>query len=943
MSGRGWGAGALAFASGIFVADTGEGPASGWLVGGAVFWLAVALGCLRAHPVAARGCALALLFLSGALRLELRLDDVREDRRRLEALTPGAIHRLEADVTARREQRFGFEVELERVRGLAPGRLPERLLLFVPTDDTPGRPDRLLVKGQRVRLGVRVDPVEGTRNPGSRDAARSAARRGFAVRARLVDPGWVVGVGVGETGEGVFRRNLIRLVRPRLEAFGGGGLALALVLGDRRSLSDETLSAIRRLGLSHLMAISGLHVGLVGASAAWLVARRRGPPTGRRRLLASAVGVLAAGGYADLAGAGPAVVRAVLLLFVASVALPLRRPLRPMPALALVALVLGVAEPGWFFDLGAQLSFAACGGLAFVFAGRAGAVRAWASGPRLAGFVRASSTTTLAASFAVAPWLASAGLPLVPWTLPSNLVAVPALGFLVLPASFGAVAAAVTGGLLPVAPWLLPLAGFEAAACYAASELPVPRSLDGLNAPILWIVCLTGLALVRCQAVFAAAALWGVVALVGAPPGGSLGRFPEVPRVVFLDVGQGDATLVEGRTARILIDAGRGTGRADAAGGVERALRALGRGPVDVLVVTHGDADHRGGALALLRRRWAEALWLPAGARADPRLEGLAAEAAALGVPVRWVSAGERLTTGDIVTDVLGPLPASGGWTRSTNESSLVLRVELPEMRLLLTADIGLTTEAALRGTGFDLRADVLKVGHHGSAGSTGPDFLTAVDPAITVVSAPCRPRQGLPNPGVLARLEVSGARLAWTGRDGAIGVARREGDWAVAQWGEARRCPADPGPGAPQLLAGEPGRSLLDERPLRFARIRRLAERLAQLFLASIGILETHSLELPDSAQSRANGEGGIRGNMVRDLEDAVHQTVRWNELVDQADSKRVLGIDRFGGIEQMVGVDCIDLSGEGDGRLARRVEAKGDLLECEGCFGDGVAQLAA
>lgn len=941
MSGRGWGAGALAFASGIFVADAGEGPASGWLVGGAVFWLAMALGGLRAHPVAARGCALALLFLSGALRLELRLDAVREDRRRFEALTPGAIHRLEADVTARREKRFGFEVELERVRGLAPGRLPERLLLFVPTDDAPGRPDRLLVKGQRVRLGVRVDPVEGTRNPGSRDAARSAARRGFAVRARLVDPAWVVGVGAAE--EGAFRRNLIRLVRPRLEALAGGGLALALVLGDRRSLSDETLSAIRHLGLSHLMAISGLHVGLVGASAAWLVARRRGPPNSGRRLLASAVGVLAAGGYADLAGAGPAVVRAALLLFVASVALPLRRPLGIVRALALVALVLGVAEPGWFFDLGAQLSFAACGGLAFVFAGRAGAVRAWASGPRLAGFVRASTTTTLAASFAVAPWLASAGLPLVPWTLPSNLVAVPALGFLVLPASFGAVAAAATGGLFPIAPWLLPLAGFEAAACYAASELPVPRGLDGLNAPILWIVCLAGLALVRCQAVFAAAALWGVVALVGAPPGGSLGRFPEVPRIVFLDVGQGDATLVEGRTARILIDAGRGAGRPDAAGRVERALRALGRGPVDVLVVTHGDADHRGGALALLRRRWAEALWLPAGARSDSRLEGLAVEAAALGVPVRWVSGGERLTTGDIVTDVLGPLTSSGGWARSTNESSLVLRVELPEMRVLLTADIGIATEAALRGAGVDLRADVLKVGHHGSAGSTGPDFLTAVDPAITVVSAPCRPRRGLPNPGVLARLEGSGARLAWTGRDGAIGVARREGEWVVAQWGNSRRCLAHSGPSGPRLLADEPGRPLLDERPLRFARILRLAKRLAQLLLARIGILETHSLELPDSAQSRANGEGGIRGNLVRDLEDAVHQTVRWNELVDQADSKRVLGIDRLGRIEQMVGVDCIDLSGEGDGRLASRVEAEGDLLECEGCFGDGVAQLGA
>lgn len=163
-------------------------------------------------------------------------------------------------------------------------------------------------------------------------------------------------------------------------------------------------------------------------------------------------------------------------------------------------------------------------------------------------------------------------------------------------------------------------------------------------------------------------------------------------------------------------------------------------------------------------------LWLPPGGKMDPDLAGLVAAALRRGTAIREVSeVTGAVAVGDIrVTPLWPPAEIAG---RSRNEHSLVVRVERGDVSILLTGDIGWVSESSLVDAGVDLRADVLKVAHHGSGKSSSLRFLEAVNPSVAIVSAPCHSRMGLPNPEALARLRSRGAAVWWTGRDGAVSV----------------------------------------------------------------------------------------------------------------------------------------------------------------------------
>ena len=245
------------------------------------------------------------------------------------------------------------------------------------------------------------------------------------------------------------------------------------------------------------------------------------------------------------------------------------------------------------------------------------------------------------------------------------------------------------------------------------------------------------------------------------------------------------------------------------------ALRAEGVNRLDVLAITHGDLDHRGGAFRVLSAMKVDELWLPALSAPDRELDALAAFAAGKGVRVRRVAKGDRWESGEAMkVEVLWPQAAarpsrSGrsdrewpaetigaglafGPGRARNDASLVLRVELAGLRVLFTADVGANVEAALQTRPEALRSDVLKVGHHGSRHSSSARFLATVAPRIAIVSAPCGAGRGLPSPLALGRLRAAGAELGWTGRDGAIGVAAdRAARPVMRYWGSPRQCAA--------------------------------------------------------------------------------------------------------------------------------------------------------
>tara|TARA_B100000530_G_scaffold283354_1_gene197396 strand:- start:164 stop:955 length:792 start_codon:yes stop_codon:yes gene_type:complete len=244
-------------------------------------------------------------------------------------------------------------------------------------------------------------------------------------------------------------------------------------------------------------------------------------------------------------------------------------------------------------------------------------------------------------------------------------------------------------------------------------------------------------------------------------------------RVTALDVAHGDALIVQapgGKTA--LIDSGGGGGtRGDAYLASKTLLPALSRLGVtvlDALVVTHADLDHMGAAQALSERIEIRELWVAPCALGHPRVVDLARRINARGGRIRVLESEDIIRWGELKFVVLWPR-AGHGCAAGRNESGLVIRMDFGDARALLTADVGHETEMALAAQPQALRADLLKVGHHGSRGSSDQDFLHAVRPKMALVSGRFVGGAMPPHQEVLRGLCEAGIELDVTGRDGAI------------------------------------------------------------------------------------------------------------------------------------------------------------------------------
>ena len=249
-------------------------------------------------------------------------------------------------------------------------------------------------------------------------------------------------------------------------------------------------------------------------------------------------------------------------------------------------------------------------------------------------------------------------------------------------------------------------------------------------------------------------------------------------------MGQGDATLVQGTRAAMLVDAGTALPDGADMGAlvVVPALRALGVRRLAVAVASHGDLDHCGGLASVLRAIPTERLWLPFGALREPALVALVLEARARGVRVEERGAGSpREAIGDLLVAALWP-PRAESASRSQNDRSLTLRIELAGRSLLLAGDLETPAEEALVASGAPLRADLLKLSHHGSRTSSSPVFLDAVGGTVAVASAPRWSRFGMPHPEVAQRVHDAGYALWWTGRDGAVLIGLEPRLW-VRGW----------------------------------------------------------------------------------------------------------------------------------------------------------------
>ena len=623
--------------------------------------------------------------------------------------------------------------------------------------------------GARVEAHGRLHPVEG----GSDVAAVLSSR----ARPRLVvEPAWWL-----RAAERV-RAGLRHAVAGQPEAV--RGLLPALVMGDVGGLPDGVAEDFRVTGLTHLSAVSGTNLTLL---LAFVVPMARLAGVRARGL--TVAGLVTVVVFVVLARPQPSVLRAAVMGLVALAAMTSggrRRGIRSLSAAVLGLLLLDVSLAR---SAGFALSVLATAGIVVLAPGWRDALVRWLPA-RFAEAVACPLAAQLACTPIVA-WLSGA-VSLV--AVAANLLAEPAVG----PATvLGFAAAGVSLVCGPVATalgwlaawparWILLVAthgaGLPGAAVHWPSTLP--------GVVVLTAVCLLLVAGMRRLLVRPAATLPAVTLLAVAVlrPAGQLGWPPENWVVVACDVGQGDALVVNvAPGTAVVVDTGPDPGP------IDRCLRELGVRYVPVLVITHFHLDHAGGLAGVLHGRTVGEIDVTPYPSPPAEQRRVLALAGTRGTAVRPVTYGERRRVGAVSWQVLWPArvpapPAAGREPRDgqgtvVNNTSVAMLLDAGGVRVLLTGDLEEESQRAVLASGADLRADVLKVPHHGSS-RQDEAFLRASGARIALVSVGLGNDYGHPAPRTMDVLARLGMTVARTDQAGSVAVVRTADGLALATSG---------------------------------------------------------------------------------------------------------------------------------------------------------------
>ena len=558
------------------------------------------------------------------------------------------------------------------------------------------------------------------------------------------------------------------------------GLLQALLLGYREDLPAALRRDFAATGTVHIFAISGAHVGMVTLLLAGLL-RALGVPVTRWFVFLTPMLAI----YTITTGAATSAIRAFAMAAMMLAAPFWKRRPDAISALAVAAIVILIAAPAQLGDLGFLLSFTAVAGLLAVQPLLETGIRrlsrrdAWqlpgeeASAGRRLGEM--ALTVVRHGSVTVSAWVGTTPLTAYFFNLFSPVALV--MNLLVIPAAFAILLAGVMSLLCaPLSDFCSE--AFNHAARAVASFLTaciqwaagVPGGHWFVRTPpaagvLVWYAILAAAAVMARRvrgALAAGLALLAVLALVWG------GRDARRCRVSVLDVGEGNAVLVQARTARMLVDAGPEF-RAE---GTLRLLRREGVNRLDVLAVTHADAQHMGAVPYLLRELSVGELWAPAVLWTSPAMQRALAEAEAAGVPVR------RLRAGD-AGDWPGNLSWEVFWPPETlkmscaDDASLAMRVARFGVSIWLAGDAGGAQEIALLQRLRDRppAASVLVAGRHGDASATSAAWLEAVRPRDAILSSGPHADGRHPDDETLARLEAKGVRVWRTDRQGTIHV----------------------------------------------------------------------------------------------------------------------------------------------------------------------------
>ena len=651
--------------------------------------------------------------------------------------------------------------------------------------------------GSYVRVFGEVSPFLQATNPGEFDAAAYYRRKDclFALRKTKITAQTKT---YGRLEEFLSQlRYESEVLFRKLLGEKNGATASAMVLGRKKGMDSEVKALYQGAGISHLLAISGLHLSLIGAGLFGLLKKVRLPVA-----LSAGISTWILIVYAQLTGMGISTRRALVMFLLFLAAGLLKRTPDLPTSLAVAALLLLVPRPQRILDAGFQLSFSAVIGIAVMIPvlqdgweeaapslrvtdGVAGWNLVRAAIARACRLLRKNILAGLGITMTMLPFLLIHFYEWSPWSVLLNLAVIPLMGIL-LPCLIGLQLVARLTAFIHCLelPQHLLCAAIEAIfSCYeqlCRFTTALPGSILHTGYPTWQALAVYTIGLIALAVsgkklrphlrLAAAVCLMGIFLI----------RLPGELNVTMLDVGQGECVGIETREHHVyLVDAGSTSKKKTGQYQIIPWLKYIGTQSVEGIFITHWDEDHISAVGELLE--WSKSsrvkirrIFLPDVALKDEVLETLLQQIEEAEVSVEYLSAGEHMTDGALQISCLHPYAKKVPEDR--NDSSLVLRLSQGDFQMLLTGDLEKSgedwlVEQARPATQNPLRCTILDAGHHGASNATGEALLDLAQPGVVLISCGKNNRYGHPAPETLQRLEERGIRWYSTAEVGAIQV----------------------------------------------------------------------------------------------------------------------------------------------------------------------------